>query len=34
MEGCTETGIKNHYPIDQVGVYDGIESVNKIIELP
>jgi len=27
-------GIKKHYPILQVAVYDGVESVNKIIELP
>ena len=27
-------GIKKHYPILQVAVYDGIASVNKIIELP
>jgi hypothetical protein len=27
-------GIKKSYPILQVAVYDGIESVNKIIELP
>jgi hypothetical protein len=27
-------GIKKHYPIVQVAVYDGVESVNKIIELP
>jgi hypothetical protein len=27
-------GIKKSYPIVQVAVYDGIESVNKIIELP
>ena len=25
--------IKKHYPIVQVAVYDGVESVNKIIEL-
>jgi hypothetical protein len=25
-------GIKKHYPILQVAVYDGVESVNKIIE--
>lgn len=27
-------GIKKNYPILQVVVYDGLESVNKIIELP
>jgi hypothetical protein len=27
-------GIKKDYPILQVAVYDGVESVNKIIELP
>jgi hypothetical protein len=27
-------GIKKNYPILQVAVYDGVESVNKIIELP
>jgi hypothetical protein len=27
-------GIKKHYPILQVAVYDGVESVNKIIGLP
>ena len=27
-------GIKKHYPILQVAVYDGVERVNKIIELP
>ena len=27
-------GIKKNYPIVQVAVYDGMESVNKIIELP
>jgi hypothetical protein len=27
-------GIKKSYPILQVAVYDGVESVNKIIELP
>jgi hypothetical protein len=27
-------GLKKHYPILQVAVYDGVESVNKIIELP
>ena len=27
-------GIKKEYPILQVAVYDGVESVNKIIELP
>jgi hypothetical protein len=27
-------GIKKSYPILQVAVYDGIKSVNKIIELP
>jgi hypothetical protein len=26
--------IKKDYPILQVAVYDGVESVNKIIELP
>jgi hypothetical protein len=26
--------IKKHYPILQVAVYDGVDSVNKIIELP
>ena len=26
--------IKKDYPIVQVAVYDGVESVNKIIELP
>jgi hypothetical protein len=26
--------IKNEHPILQVAVYDGVESVNKIIELP
>ena len=26
-------GIKKHYPTVQVAVYDGVESVNKIIEL-
>jgi len=27
-------GIKKEHPILQVAIYDGIESVNKIIELP
>ena len=27
-------GIKKEYPILQVAVYDGVESVNNIIELP
>jgi hypothetical protein len=27
-------GIKKHYPTLQVAVYDGVESMNKIIELP
>jgi hypothetical protein len=27
-------GIKKEHPILQVAVYDGVESVNKIIELP
>ena len=27
-------GIKKHYPIVKVAVYDGVENVNKIIELP
>jgi hypothetical protein len=27
-------GIKKHYPILQVAVYDDVERVNKIIELP
>jgi hypothetical protein len=27
-------GITKEYPILQVAVYDGVESVNKIIELP
>lgn len=27
-------GIKKNYPTLQVAVYDGVESVNKIIELP
>jgi hypothetical protein len=27
------TGIKKHYPILQVAVYDGVE-MNKVIELP
>ncbi len=27
-------GIKKHYPILRVAVYDGVERVNKIIELP
>jgi hypothetical protein len=27
-------GIKKHHPSVQVAVYDGVESVNKIIELP
>jgi hypothetical protein len=27
-------GIKKHYPKLQVAVYDGVENVNKIIELP
>lgn len=27
-------GIKKSYPALQVAVYDGMESVNKIIELP
>jgi len=27
-------GIKKSYPILQVAVYDGVESINKIIELP
>lgn len=27
-------GIKKNYPILQVAVYDGVESVNKIVELP
>jgi hypothetical protein len=26
--------IKKEHPILQVAVYDGVESVNKIIELP
>jgi hypothetical protein len=28
------SNIKKDYPILQVAVYDGVESVNKIIELP
>jgi hypothetical protein len=27
-------GIKKHHPSVQVAVYDGVESVNKIIERP
>jgi hypothetical protein len=27
-------GIKKEHPVLQVAVYDGVESVNKIIELP
>jgi hypothetical protein len=27
-------GIKKEHPILQVAVYDGVESVNKLIELP
>ena len=27
-------GIKKEHPILQVAIYDGIESVNRIIELP
>ena len=27
-------GIKKEHPIVQVAIYDGVESVNKIIELP
>ena len=27
-------GIKKNYPTLQVAVYDGVESVNKIIDLP
>jgi hypothetical protein len=27
-------GIKKNHPMVQVAVYDGMESVNKIIELP
>jgi hypothetical protein len=27
-------GIKKEHPILQVAVYDGVESENKIIELP
>ena len=27
-------GIKKEHPILQVAVYDGVEGVNKIIELP
>ena len=27
-------GIKKEHPILQVAIYDGLESVNKIIELP
>jgi hypothetical protein len=27
-------GIKKEHPLVQVAVYDGVESVNKIIELP
>jgi hypothetical protein len=27
-------GIKKYHPIVQVAVYDGVESVNRIIELP
>ena len=27
-------GIKKEHPILQVAIYDGVESVNKIIELP
>ena len=30
----TGLGIKNDYPLLQVAVYDSVESVNKIIELP
>jgi hypothetical protein len=26
--------VKKHYPIVQIGACDGIDSVNKIIELP
>jgi hypothetical protein len=29
-----ELGIKKEHPILQAAVYDGVESVNKIIELP
>jgi len=36
FEAAEEAGlaIKKEHPILQVAVYDGIESVNKIIELP
>ena len=27
-------GIKKEHPILQVALYDGVEAVNKIIELP
>ena len=27
-------GIKKEHPIVQVAIYDGVDSVNKIIELP
>jgi hypothetical protein len=27
-------GIKKEHPLVQVAIYDGVESVNKIIELP
>jgi len=30
----TNLGIKKEHPILQVAVYDGVEGVNKIIELP
>jgi hypothetical protein len=30
----TGLGIKKEHPILQVAVYDGVEGVNKIIELP
>jgi len=29
-----DKAIKKDYEIPQVAVYDGVESVNKIIELP
>jgi hypothetical protein len=32
--GVAGKAIKKDYPIVQVAVYDGVESVNKIIELP
>ena len=33
-EDAEKAGLGIEYPILQVAVYDGVESVNKIIELP